>query len=407
MDINNNIPASRSGKENNGGTQLSAVKRVCLCVLGFVVVAIGCIWTLLSIYSFSFNAIDVNDHERDLMKEYELGTENFMAHALDGIYSVAKVYMIPDSVTVMPKPDQNAFGTVYTMEELAPIIAKAEEYGLLTADELSFPGGDGTIVTEAGINYYLDETIFTISWKRELEHNIYNFTEAFISHPSQFRKYITNNEFASTVRKTVSSMSREMNVVVGMSADYYGYRGVGIVVYNGKVYRANEMYVDTCFVDTNGDLIFSYSNELIRHNEIQEFVDQNDISFSLSFGPILVDNHEVIFRANQDYRLGEPKGRYSRASIGQLGELHYLLCTIDGGTSSHGEFRGGATVARMAQEMQVMGCEKAYALDGGQTATMTVNGEIFNRVGYGNERPVSDIIFFATAKPDGGSGDEQ
>jgi len=64
-----------------------------------------------------------------------------------------------------------------------------------------------------------------------------------------------------------------------------------------------------------------------------------------------------------------------------------------------GKKREGATVEEMAVIMHNMGCINAYTLDGGQTATMTVNGKVFNKVGYGSERPVSDIIFFATAIP--------
>ena len=44
------------------------------------------------------------------------------------------------------------------------------------------------------------------------------------------------------------------------------------------------------------------------------------------------------------------------------------------------------------------GCLQAYAVDGGQTATVVMNDQVRNHVNYGSERPVSDIIYFATAK---------
>ena len=49
------------------------------------------------------------------------------------------------------------------------------------------------------------------------------------------------------------------------------------------------------------------------------------------------------------------------------------------------------------------GVEKAYALDGGQTSSMVFNGELVNRVDWGNERTMSDIIYFASAVPEGGA----
>ena len=372
--------------------------RACVCAVMLVVVLMGFIWITLSVYSFSLRITEVTEYERNLIHEYEIGVDNFMANALDGIYSVRKVYMIPESVTVMPEPDPECFGQAKQPEELAEVIRTAEQYGLIDADEVVFPGEDLTILNGSQIRYYLDETLLTISWRSEINGNVFNFTEAVLSHPSQFRKYITNNEYASTVRKTVSSMSQELNAVVGMSADFYGFRGFGIMVYNGQLYRKNELNLDTCFVDTSGNLILMPRNT-VANSELNDYIKENNVSFSLSFGPIIIDNGEISSFAYEDYRVGEVKDNYSRAAIGQIGELHYLLCTVDGGTESGGMYRGGTTVKVLAQQMHRMRCEKAYTLDGGQTATMTVNGEIFNRVGYGSERPVSDIIFFATAKP--------
>jgi exopolysaccharide biosynthesis protein len=44
----------------------------------------------------------------------------------------------------------------------------------------------------------------------------------------------------------------------------------------------------------------------------------------------------------------------------------------------------------------------AYCLDGGQTATIVLNDQLVNRPAFGTQRQISDIIYFATAVPDGG-----
>jgi exopolysaccharide biosynthesis protein len=54
----------------------------------------------------------------------------------------------------------------------------------------------------------------------------------------------------------------------------------------------------------------------------------------------------------------------------------------------------------MARVLSGLGVDKAYTLDGGQTASMIVNGELINSVEFGYQRAVSDIIFFATAIPE-------
>ena len=97
------------------------------------------------------------------------------------------------------------------------------------------------------------------------------------------------------------------------------------------------------------------------------------------------------------YSLGQPEDPYSRAALCQQGPLHYVLVTANRET-------GGLitpTIPQFAQALQRLGIRKAYALDGGQTATMVANGEIVNPVDYGNQRKISDIIYFATAVPDG------
>jgi exopolysaccharide biosynthesis protein len=49
-----------------------------------------------------------------------------------------------------------------------------------------------------------------------------------------------------------------------------------------------------------------------------------------------------------------------------------------------------------------MGVQQAYARDGGQTSTIVTGNVLMNPVDYGGERETSDIIYFATAVPDGG-----
>jgi len=54
-----------------------------------------------------------------------------------------------------------------------------------------------------------------------------------------------------------------------------------------------------------------------------------------------------------------------------------------------------------ARHLQAMGIKNAYSIDGGQTAVIDVGGEMMNPVDFGWQREISDIIYFATAIPDG------
>ena len=77
-------------------------------------------------------------------------------------------------------------------------------------------------------------------------------------------------------------------------------------------------------------------------------------------------------------------------------ELHYLLMTINFGSRV-----GVATIPEAAQIMYDKGCTDAYALDGGQTAELWMNGKVLNNVDWNAERQVSDIFYFASALPEG------
>ena len=57
------------------------------------------------------------------------------------------------------------------------------------------------------------------------------------------------------------------------------------------------------------------------------------------------------------------------------------------------------TIREFAENIQSFGAKKAYALDGGQTTVIAMNGELINNVDFGFQRQISDIIYFATAKP--------
>ena len=64
--------------------------------------------------------------------------------------------------------------------------------------------------------------------------------------------------------------------------------------------------------------------------------------------------------------------------------------------------RRGRDVTQFARYLQEMGIPRAYALDGGQTSTIVMNDQLMNPVDYGGQRQTSDILYFATAVPDGG-----
>ena len=301
---------------------------------------------------------------------------------------IPKEYWLSDEDLVAPEPDPNAYGRTTDPKDLTEVIAAAET--LLDGQSLVFTT-DVTIAEDSEIVWYLDETILVITWKEMHDHKEYTFSEVKIHHPSQFRRFLSGGEYGSGVLYTATEMAASVNAVTASSADYYAYRPFGNTVYNGTVMRWGDTLLDTCYVDANSDLIFVESAELYKKEDIEAFVRENDIRFSLAFGPILLRDGELA--TGYYYGIGEVEKAYSRAALCQQGPLHYVTVTAN---------YGGANIVRFAQVLQSKGIMDAYALDGGQTATIVTGDTLMNRVDYGGERQISDIIYFATAIPDGG-----
>ena len=237
---------------------------------------------------------------------------------------------------------------------------------------------------------YKDPTLHVVIEEGRKDNCDYWIARIKIGHPSQLRTAPAAS-FDSYFESKGVYMARRQNAVLAINGDYYAYRGYGNLVYNGSVKMAENRYMDTCYVDSNGDLILVDFGKLYKKEDIEAFVKENDIRFSLAFGPILVEEGKVTAKYN--YPMGQTDGYYSRAALCQMGPLHYMFVTVN---------RRGKNITQFANHLQELGVDKAYALDGGQTSTIVTGNELINPVDYGGERETSDIIYFATAIPDGG-----
>lgn len=306
------------------------------------------------------------------------------------------VYSLAEDTQVAPEPDQSKFGQVSDPKDMEPILKEAEY--ILDGQSLYF-STDTELFQGSVIRYYLDESIFAITWKEAHDQSVYTYSEVKIGHPSQLRRHLSDGAYASGKLYYPTEMAATVNAVVATSGDFYANRPVfGIVAYEGQVRRAvDDGYAETCYIDENGDMIFSYMKQLQNQENAQTFLDENKINFSLAFGPILVDNYEMV-ELPSVYGVGEIREEYARSALCQMDKLHYLAVVANW----EGNQPDDPTVARFQKVVAQTGCKMAYCLDGGQTATIVMNDELINRPAKGEQRRISDIIYFATAVPEGG-----
>ena len=307
---------------------------------------------------------------------------------------VRKQYWIEEGTLVAPEPNQSLFGRTDDREVMAQVLHDAR--WLLDGQKTYFQP-DQQLYADSIVRYYLDDSIFAITWQEVHDGSIYTFSEVKVSHPSQFRRHLAGGEYGSDMQYLTTEMAAEVNAVVASAGDFYRFRDFGAVVYQGQAKRVEGTYAETCYIDANGDMHFTYGGDVLKVADVQAFVDEHDIQFSLAFGPILVDNYEVI--PHTWYGVGEINEEYARAALLQMDTLHYIVVTAN----TDGVTTFIPTVAKFQEVVAATGCRHAYSLDGGQTATIVMNDELVNRPVYGQQRKISDIIYFATAVPEGGA----
>ena len=328
-----------------------------------------------------------------LMDHYDMNMTNTVSDALDGVLSIKKVYWLSDADQVAPEPNQDNYGKTKDPSTLQWLLDGAEE--LLDGQTMYF-NTDTKIIPGTEVNYYYDDTILAITWKQNIGNKCFNISEVKISHPSQFRRFLAGGEYGSAIQLTTTEMAASVNAVVASSGDFYKHRMSGVIVYDGIVQRISGKNFDSLFVDEDSNLHIVYAGQITTREQAEKYTKENKIRFSLGFGPALIENGELV-NINPGYSLGEISDYYARAAVGQLGELHYVLVTV-----SNEFFGNSATIYEVARGGMELGCQTFYALDGGQTAVLVMNDKLMNKVVYGSQRRISDIIYFATAVPEGG-----
>ena len=131
------------------------------------------------------------------------------------------------------------------------------------------------------------------------------------------------------------------------------------VVFEGKIYYP-ELGNNVGFVGID-------SNNILHVGDFkQKDLEEKDIQYGVSFGPILIANGEICD--------GLESGVNPRTAIGQRSDGAMLLLVVDGRQASS----LGATYGDLAEVFADYGAVNAYNLDGGSSTVMWFGGEYIN-----------------------------
>jgi len=305
-------------------------------------------------------------------------------------------YKLPDLTSPGPRANAACYGESHDPAEIMALLESETAKKLINGQKLDF-GPDRDFIPGTAIRYYLDETILTIVWQENEHGAVGTFAETFIADASQLRRKLADDSYGAQAYYYPTEFAAQTQGVLTCSGDFYDLPGrvYGLYVYDGRLMGGNLSAGQSCMFTDSGDMLFCYENRFASEEEAQAYIDENNVMFSLSFGPVLVDNGVDV--TPFDYPIGEIRDSYARCAVGQLGKLHYLNMTINCLSPDYYVY---VTLRQAADSMIEHGCLNAYTLDGGQTGSIVLGGELINPVQFGYERAQSDCFYFATAIPD-------
>ena len=237
---------------------------------------------------------------------------------------------------------------------------------------------------------------------------VYYFADIQIKEPTQMRTAFATGtkRFNSNYKKPVRGISTKLNAVLAINGDFFaGFSGKAYVLRQGDVYRGDtcEPNFDILLVDEDGDFhVLTADQDLAAIDKMQ--VDGKKVINAFQFGPALVIDgqpvaDEILNDRARSPRDAQPDMANQRMGIMQLGKLHYMVLTCAHYGLTLPKFRDLAMYVSNYQAKTI------FTLDGGNSSQMVFLGRKRNNTDSNpetaadkeGERPVTDIIYFASA----------
>ena len=328
--------------------------------------------------------------------DFDALAAGLLEEAAASLRAEPKHYVLPLDMKAGTRPDPDGYLVTDDPAEVLALLERPEAQRLLAGKELIW-SPELTLYPDSLIRVYLDESILVIVWQEVTAWACGTYAEVVLADGSQLGRRLADDDFEAESEYTPTEFAAQTNAVLLIGGDFYRYPGRwnGICVYEGQIERFEPESSDCCFVTDRGELLFVYRGQFQTQEEAQAYVDEHHVRFSVCFGPVVIEDGQDV--TPDRYRWGEIFDRYARALLGCKEELHYLSLAVNAQAPGYYNlvYLSDATEAMLAH-----GCRRAYVLDGGRTATICLGGEIINTVQSGVERPMSDVIFFASALPE-------
>ena len=247
-------------------------------------------------------------------------------------------------------------------------------------------------------NGYEDESIRVKTEHQEMDDGTkIHIAYIQIADPSQIRTGVVNPEkLGSSKTASVSALAKKYNAVIAINGDNYVDKPEKTTFeyrMTNKIRSKTNRTKDILVIDDQGDFHLFPKSQGIKEfpNELKK-MDRKLVN-AFTFGPALVIDGELM-EIDENYGYN-PHGREPRAAIGQMGPLSYVLVIVEAKDRSGSS---GFSQTKLGEFMHELGCKQAFNLDGGNSAEMVFGDQIIKGMPGGDERGLSDIIYFASAE---------
>ncbi len=248
-------------------------------------------------------------------------------------------------------------------------------------------------------NGYEDESIRVKTEHQEMDDGTkIHIAYVQIADPSQLRTGVVNPEkLGSSKTASVSALAKKYNAVIAINGDNYVDKPEKTTFeyrMTNKIRSKTNRTKDILVIDDQGDFHLFPKSQGIKEfpNELKK-MDRKLVN-AFTFGPALVIDGELM-EIDENYGYN-PHGREPRAAIGQMGPLSYVLVVVEAKDRSGSS---GFSQTKLGEFMHELGCKQAFNLDGGNSAEMVFGDQVIKGMAGGDERGLSDIIYFASAEP--------
>ena len=212
-----------------------------------------------------------------------------------------------------------------------------------------------------------------------------------ISDPAYFQAALSSDKPYGEL-EAVSSIAARNHAILAINSDDYGTHNFGTIIRNGELIRNTTTTRNMLIVDHDGNMSVISNRKGEQPKVLSQKLLAENAWQTFEFGPELVrDGQAVAFNSAFDVISTRSTRREPRTAIGQIDALHYIIIIADGRQDGYSI---GMTLPELQQLFVKYGAQTAMNLDGGGSTELWFQGEIINSPAGGEERYVSDIIFF-------------